>query len=571
MKKVFLSCLLLLAVIGFCCIQKQEEISVTPKNKNQSVIVKEEFPIAIIYGGPIYEKMKVVIVNTSRAYLPLSNVSIAKTLWPSFGIRIEYEGQFEKGKYFEFRRVLVIDASKNITSLSIEGGKILSPEDFEELNVSISLIGEGIKECAEVYGEKGHPVAFFWEDERLKLEPGIYRLEVVVSGIPKFSAYSSIQILTDVRFSVPPSFIQNESITRKLDLNRYSISYRTIGGVGWDEAWSIDGGVYVGGFVRTSKFRDAIVIKLNGTDVLWAKVWDSGKDEWIWDVSEGDGCVYSAVSTFENGVLLKLSDEGMLIWAKELRFEDEDVYTDLTAVMYYDGYLFAGGNFLAKINPNGEVLWCKYPFGLIKDIQIFRDYIYILDENIIFKFDLWGNLVWAKTIDKEGSYVYLKSMHVTPDGIYVLGWIEDSVALFMLDHDGNLHWAKRLTQESLTGSLYVDRGNVYIVGGLPKGNSFLIIFDPTSDEVQGIIISGCDLRDITFDKNIYCIGCTQSQNLGFYLANFTMSNIDVNVKGLNWSFKSCDLTLSDAKGSLIDFTVGSGKNSDILIVRVNLK
>ena len=112
-------------------------------------------------------------------------------------------------------------------------------------------------------------------------------------------------------------------------------------------------------------------------------------------------------------------------------------------------------------------------------------------------------------------------MHVTSDGIYVLGRIEDSVALFMLDHDGNIRWAKRLTQESLTGSLYVDRGNVYIVGGLPKGNSFLIIFDQTSDDVQGIIMSGCDLRDVTFDKNIYCVGSSRSQNLSFYLANFT--------------------------------------------------
>ena len=288
-------------------------------------------------------------------------------------------------------------------------------------------------------------------------------------------------------------------------------------------------------------------------------------------MSEGDGCVYSAVSASENDILLKLSDEGKLIWAKELRFEDEDMYTDLTAVTYDNGHLFAGGDFLAKISPNGEILWCKYPLGLIKDIQI-SDYVYILDYgNKIFKFDFQGNLIWAKTIDKEDSYVYLKSMYVTLDGIYVLGRIEDSVALFMLDHDGNLRWTKRLNQESLVGSLYVDRGNVYIVGGLPKGNSFLIIFDPTSDDVQGIIMSGCDLRDVTFDKNIYCVGCSRSQNLGFYLANFTMSNIDVDVKSLNWSFRSCNLTLSDAKGSLINFTVGSSKNSDILIVRVNLK
>jgi|GEM_PF-2922235 len=549
-------------------------IWVTPyKEANKRAeVVEEEFPIAIIYGEPIYEKMKVVIVNSSKACLPLSNVSVAKTLWPGFGIRIEYEGQVEEGKRFEFRRILTIDASENITSLSIGSGKILGSSNFAELNVKINLVGEGLRESAKIYSEKGYPIAFFWKnnlDERLKLKPGIYRLEVTVSGVPKFSTYSSLQILLDARFSVTPDFLKKDSVVGTLQANGYGVSYRIIGSIGVDDACSVAQGVYVGGFVHTSKFRDAIIIRFNNTEVLWAKIWGTDKDEWVWDVSEGVGCVYSAVSTSKNGVLLELSDEGELLWAKELKLED--VYADTTAVTYGDGYLFVGGNFLAKLDPDKpKVLWCRYPFGLITDMRLFGDFIYVLDNVYLLKLDSQGNLVWVKRIVKDG-YVDLKSMYVTPSGIYVLGWINSSTAILMLDHDGNLRWAKLLVQESLPNSLYVDGGNVYIVGGLPKGNSFLAIFNPESDEAQGIVMSGSDLRDVvSFGDAVYCVGATRNQSLEVRSVNYKVSNIDVTVESVNRTFRSCTLGLNDAKGSLKDFAVGRGEGQDILIVKVSL-
>ncbi len=94
MKREFLS-LLLAATIGFCCVQKQEE-AVTPG----ITIVEEKIPTAIIYGRPIYENVREVIVNTSKAYLPLSNTTIAEMLWPSFGVIVEYEEQLERGQTF---------------------------------------------------------------------------------------------------------------------------------------------------------------------------------------------------------------------------------------------------------------------------------------------------------------------------------------------------------------------------------------------------------------------------------------------------------------------------------------
>lgn len=55
-----------------------------------------------------------------------------------------------------------------------------------------------------------------------------------------------------------------------------------------------------------------------------------------------------------------------------MKFESEDWSTSLAAVTCGGGYVFAGGDFLAKIDSDGKVLWCKYPFGLITKIQTFR-------------------------------------------------------------------------------------------------------------------------------------------------------------------------------------------------------
>lgn len=76
-----------------------------------------------------------------------------------------------------------------------------------------------------------------------------------------------------------------------------------------------------------------------------------------------EDCVYVAVATSENDILLKLSDEGKLLWAKELKFKNKEWGADLTAVAYDGRYVFVGGNFLAKIGPSdGEILWVSVHF-----------------------------------------------------------------------------------------------------------------------------------------------------------------------------------------------------------------
>ncbi len=153
-------------------------------------------------------------------------------------------------------------------------------------------------------------------------------------------------------------------------------------------------------------------------------------------------------------------------------------------------------------------------------------------------------------------------MHVNSDGVYVLGWSEDFVTVFLLDHNGNLRWAKRINQIGLAEDIYVD-GSIYVVGS-SEGKSLLVSFDPANGKAQGILLSGCWLKAVTvLDDSIYCAGSTRGQNITAHLVNLTTSDIDAEVASFNWSLNSCNLTLSDAKGSFTDFTSGSSENSDI--------
>ena len=159
-------------------------------------------------------------------------------------------------------------------------------------------------------------------------------------------------------------------------------------------------------------------------------------------------------------------------------------------------------------------------------------------------------------------------MHINSDGVYVLGWGDDFVTVFPLDHTGNLRWAKRINQRGLAEDTYVD-GSIYVVGS-SEGKSFLVSFDPANDRAQGILLSGCWLKAVTvLDESVYCAGSTRDQNITAHLVNLTTSDMDAEVVNFNWSLNSCKLTLSDVKGSFTDFTVGSGENSDILIVRAD--
>jgi len=125
-------------------------------------------------------------------------------------------------------------------------------------------------------------------------------------------------------------------------------------------------------------------------------------------------------------------------------------------------------------------------------------------------------------------------MYVNSDGIYVLGSVDGHIAILMLDHDGNLHWTKLIQKDtSLTPmGIYID-SNIYIVsiiGILPEGKSFLTIYDPTTNRAQGIIMNGSNLHDITvFGKTIYIVGSAVNRGISFYITNFTVSNIDIEV------------------------------------------
>ena len=74
------------------------------------------------FGKPLYTKHRLVIINSSGMfYLPLNTLPSDKPL----NIIFEASGNLMQNEPFEFKRTLVINATKNITSINFMVGKFL--------------------------------------------------------------------------------------------------------------------------------------------------------------------------------------------------------------------------------------------------------------------------------------------------------------------------------------------------------------------------------------------------------------------------------------------------------------
>ena len=80
-----------------------------------------------IFGKPVYTKHGEVVVNSSKAvYLPLDIlIKPELALKQHFGIVFEACGDLESNKPFEFKRTLIINATKNISRYDSWAWKVL--------------------------------------------------------------------------------------------------------------------------------------------------------------------------------------------------------------------------------------------------------------------------------------------------------------------------------------------------------------------------------------------------------------------------------------------------------------
>jgi len=277
------------------------------------------------------------------------------------------------------------------------------------------------------------------------------------------------------------------------------------GGNSYNEALSIalsDPYLFVAGGTKKNgaSSTDVILLKYNvNGDLLWNKTWGSNNDESAHAVAVDSHNIYvtgwttNQTQNIVDVFLLKYDLNGNLLWDKtwDGGFSDraESIALDGSNV-YICGYTAKDNSsivdmLLLKYDLDGNLIWNKTWGGKNNDwaysIALDRSYIFItgqtnsygigLDDVVLLKYDLNGNLFWNRTWggnDTESG----RSIALDDSNIYIAGWTSsygsgarDAVVL-KYDFNGNFLWSKTWGsyRNEWANSIAVGNSSLYIAG-----------------------------------------------------------------------------------------------------------
>ncbi|OYT35438.1 hypothetical protein B6U96_10435 [Archaeoglobales archaeon ex4484_92] len=210
-------------------------------------------------GGPLYTKHRLVIVNSSGMfYLPLDTLASDKPL----NIVFEASGNLIQNEHFEFRRTLVINATKNITMLNFMAGKFLM-SGTEELtkapdwvSCEVKVTGNNIERIA-----KSKDGVVVWDDEGIEgieLSPGIYKIETKIYGVPKEELKNvRFEVLLTARYALTKSALYSIRYGFKENIEKIEEDFKSL------DNWSVrcENGFFK--IVENFKGRSNVLLLLN--------------------------------------------------------------------------------------------------------------------------------------------------------------------------------------------------------------------------------------------------------------------------------------------------------------------
>ncbi|HZV82805.1 MAG TPA: S8 family serine peptidase, partial [Geobacteraceae bacterium] len=215
-------------------------------------------------------------------------------------------------------------------------------------------------------------------------------------------------------------------------------------------------------------------------------------------------------------LLAKYDPAGDMVWTKQGHADDvRDIAADSLGNVYLTGGSF--GYNTIKFDSAGNELWAR-------NVQISNEYIWdpymtvdgnanvylagytesMADPNmdvVLAKYDLMGNLSWAKTYDLGGKEEPRDVATDSNGNVYVTGWSVDSPAtLFLLkfDPDGDLLWNKPYAQgfEAKGYGVAIDKEDkIYVTGsiqGTPYSATDLltVIYDTSGNVLSAMSFDG---------------------------------------------------------------------------------
>lgn len=368
--------------------------------------------------------------------------------------------------------------------------------------------------------------------------------------------------------------------------------------------------------------------------------------------------IFEVSSKGENDMfIVKLTAGGDFVWAKSFGGTEADnpvnLSLDSNGNVYFSGIFrnvvdFDPGTstfnltssgwsdiFFTKLDTNGNLVWAKQlgngsSLEYVSSMDIDANYLYLnggYDLNMDFdpnagttvlngdnsnlyvaKYDLDGNLVWAKAIGNSNVNLFFSTgISVDPNGnVYSAGYFSgtidfdpstgvsnltsvDSYDSYILKMDGNgtMTWVKQISGTNVQRIYSISAGSDYVYAG---GEIFdLTDFDPGSGvaNMSGMMGFACKLTmDGNFEwvqsvgnsvnsliadaqDDVYCVGYQSvSGNDNVVLRNFSSSgntNWDKSYGGSEFNFGFCihlsqsqELYVAGRFGSMVDFNTESG-------------
>ena len=277
----------------------------------------------------------------------------------------------------------------------------------------------------------------------------------------------------------------------------------------------------------------------------WVRTYGSGpENDWIYDIVElnnGDFLLSGRLAytyDFGYGSLLRISNEGDLIWAKTyndsgfclLYQSEEDANGDIISAGRIDKT--GNGNYdmmILKTDGNGDPIWCKIwsgnAFDFAKSLEILEDGSMLIgaitesygfggrDASLI-KTDASGNIIWAQ--------VYGGPYEDTENGS----------SDFIINEDSNIYIKACTNSFGTTGSdFYIIKTDASGYSGcnemayMPEVATFNpVVNSPTIySQSPGLGIANTVVNDVVFEQNTLCsdtITTNTKTNIQYKLNSF---------------------------------------------------
>jgi hypothetical protein len=318
------------------------------------------------------------------------------------------------------------------------------------------------------------------------------------------------------------------------------------------------------------------IFNIKTQDFVWAKYRQTGPGGWHLSATaidfDGNNLVIGAQSSINSrgSWLLKVDLNGNILWQKIIYIEEIFVWDFLVMDVAFDGssYIYLihsknstgleGGPTLVKFDLNGNLIWAKnydfgpydYPYKLLKDgdgyvvvgLRCWSCSTLNNDDIFVFKTDTGGNIIWSKLYSSSVAGWSNRAYNIALDydGNYLVsGFIRASsnssypIVLKINRDNGDLIWSRIWDTPPQNTSSNQAKGVISI----GQGKFYLLTFIGSGTDASG---GFAIIREDTTGGESSCTKIITSISVSHITPS--VSNFNVNINNASYSLNNLSLT-----------------------------